>query len=348
MDGRQATPPLEESMPEESMLERILLGGPPVYSQAEISAKSGLPEELGVRIWTALGFPTPAEDETAFTERDLEALRDIRDLLGDELVDEELVLHLSRAVGQTMGRLSSWLVDVWTKRAAEYLSTDDPQVVAAAVQSGRELLPKFERLLLQGWRHQLAASGMRALTTVAAASADPAAGTATLVVGFCDIVSFTRLSREMDGDTLASFVEGFEEAASALCAELGCRIVKTLGDEVLFTAVDPTAAAEFALRMTERSAVEKGFPRVRVGMARGEIIQRLGDVFGTPVNLAARLTSVANPGTALVDGVLARELAGYEIQPLRPRPVQGFGRVRPRVLRRAAPRDHRREPQNDG
>lgn len=323
------------------VLAEILLGGPPAFTQVELSAKSGVSEELGQRIWQALGFPRPPADATLFTEQDLAALRDIRELLAEELVDEEMVITLARAIGQTMGRLASWLSDVWFKQAAELApvptADGDQAAVAATLERTRELLPRFERLLLQGWRRQLAASGLRLLTAATASIADPVAGTATVAVGFADIVSFTRLSREMDGDTLAAFVQRFEETATAIGAELDVRIVKTLGDEVLFTAADPRSAAEFALRMTERSELDEGFPRVRAGVAYGEVIQRLGDVFGTPVNLAARLTSTAHPGSVLVDEAIAEELQGqqeYEAVGLRPRPLQGLGRVRPWVLRR--------------
>ena len=326
-------------MPAEHVLEEMLLGGSPRYTQQEIAERSGVPPETGMMIWRALGFPTPPEDATAFTEEDAAALRDIKELLDNEYVDEEMVLHLSRAVGQTMGRLASWLVDVWLLRVGELLlQPGEPvtdETIATVIETTHDLLPGFERLLLQGWRRQLAASGMRAMTATAAATADPTAGTARLAVGFADIVSFTRLSRQMDGDTLAAFVERFETVTTEICADLGGRIIKTLGDEVLFCADDPCAAAEIALQIAERSGLDDGFPQVRAGLAYGEVILRLGDVFGTPVNLAARLTSVTYPSAVLVDTALSAELAGrYQTVSLRPRPLQGLGKVRPWVLRR--------------
>jgi adenylate cyclase len=238
-----------------------------------------------------------------------------------------------------MGRLAGWLVDVWLLRAGEHLlKPGEPvtdETIATVIETTHELLPGFERLLLQGWRRQLAASGMRAVTATAAATADPTAGTARLAVGFADIVSFTRLSRQMDGDTLAAFVERFETVTTGICAELGGRIIKTLGDEVLFCADDPYAAAEIALQIAERSGQDDGFPQVRAGLAYGEVILRLGDVFGTPVNLAARLTSVTYPSAVLVDTALSAAVSDrYETVSLRSRPLQGLGKVRPWVLRR--------------
>jgi adenylate cyclase len=203
-----------------------------------------------------------------------------------------------------------------------------------------ELRSAFERLLVRGWRRQLAAAGMRAAGSTAAATADPAAGTALLAAGFADIVSFTRLSRGMDGSALADFVERFESTTTALVAEHGGRVIKTLGDEVLFVAEKPDAAAEVGLSIAERVKEDPDFPRVRVGMAYGEVILRLGDVFGTPVNMAARLTATAYPDTVLVDAGLASELSSeaYLTSGLRPRPLQGLGRVRPYSLRRLTTR----------
>ncbi|MEU5881154.1 adenylate/guanylate cyclase domain-containing protein [Spirillospora sp. NPDC047279] len=329
-----------------------LLGGPLRYTRKEVEDRAGVDEEYARRIWQALGFPTPPDDEIAFTDGDVDALREIKDLLRNDLVDEDLVLQLARAVGQTMGRLASWLGDVWLQRLSEHFPADEqvtPEAVVAALAATEELRAPFERLMLHGWRRQLTAAGLRAAASTAAASADPVAGVANLAVGFADVVSFTRMSRRMDGDSLAAFVVRFETVATEIVAELGGRVVKTLGDEVLFVATDPSAAAEIGLRIAERCEEDPDFPRVRVGMAYGEILLRLGDVFGTPVNLSARLTATAYPGSVLVDGTLAAELGDeYEITSLRSRPLQGLGRVRPRLLTRPAPSEAHRNHSRDG
>ncbi|MQY05112.1 adenylate/guanylate cyclase domain-containing protein [Actinomadura macrotermitis] len=322
-------------------IEETLLGGPLRYTRKEVEGLAGVDEEHARRIWQALGFPAPPDDEVAFTDGDVQALREIRALQESALVDEEMVLQLSRAVGQTMGRLASWLGDVWLRRLSTLLPEDEPvspDVVGAALTATGELLPAFERLMLHGWRRQLAEAGLRAAATTAAATADPSAGVARLATGFADVVSFTRMSRRMDGDELAAFVEHFERIATEVVADLGGRVVKTLGDEILFAASDPVAAAEIGLSIAELGDTDPDFPKVRVGLAYGEVIQRHGDVFGTPVNMAARLTATAHPGAVLIDPDLATALKdrdAYDLTSTRPRSLQGLGRVRPRVLRRA-------------
>ncbi|CNE68172.1 Putative adenylate cyclase [Mycobacterium tuberculosis] len=319
-------------------IEETLLGGPLRYTRKEVETLSGVGDDYSRRIWQALGFPAPPDDEVAFTDGDVAALREIKDLLSHAMVDEEMVLQLARAVGQTMGRLASWLGDVWLARLGE-LPSGEPltaDAVTAALLATEELRPAFERLLLHGWRRQLTAAGMRAAATTATATADPAAGLAHLAVGFADVVSFTRLSSRLDSDALAAFIERFESTAAEIVAEAGGRIVKTLGDEVLFVAPTPSAAAEIGLSIAERFNEDPASPKVRVGLAYGEVIQRLGDVFGTPVNMAARLTSTAYPGTVLAGPALAAALpkGAYDTSSLRSRPLQGLGRVKPYLLRR--------------
>ncbi|MCD0452609.1 adenylate/guanylate cyclase domain-containing protein [Actinocorallia sp. API 0066] len=318
-------------------VEELLLGEPLTHTMADMEELSGLSAELSLRIWSALGFSTPAPDEIAFTQDDVQALADIKDLLGHPYVDEEMVLQLARGVGQTMSRMANRLSELWLERLAELFVKPGAVVeeddVVAALTASAELRPKFERLLLRGWRRQLAAAGVRAYGAVSEATADPGAGTALLAVGFADIVSFTRLSRRLGPAGLADLVDRFETATATITAEEGGRVIKTLGDEVLFTAPTPAAAAEIGLRISDWSA-DDDFPDVRVGLAYGEVILRLGDVFGTPVNLAARLTSAARPGTVLAAPELADELEGYARRRLSARQLQGIGRVRPYLLRR--------------
>ncbi|MEV7908655.1 adenylate/guanylate cyclase domain-containing protein, partial [Streptomyces anulatus] len=156
-----------------------------------------------------------------------------------------------------------------------------------------------------------------------------------LAVGFADLVSFTQLSRELDERGLAELVEGFESRASDVVAAHGGRLVKTLGDEVLFTAAEPRTAATIALGLVD--VIRRYGPEVRIGLAYGPVVPMMGDVFGTTVNLAARLTAIARPGTIIADGGLAEAVAGSPgigVHRMRRRPARGLGMVQPYVLRR--------------
>jgi adenylate cyclase len=141
----------------------------------------------------------------------------------------------------------------------------------------------------------------------------------------------------MSGAELGVMVEDFEATAAEVVARGGGRVVKTVGDGVLFTATDPAAAAEIALSLPERWAAGDR-PPLRVGLAHGRVLTRLGDVYSSVVNLASRLTTVARAGSVLVDRELAARLRrhpGYRIEPLQRRSVRGFEDLQPWLVSRS-------------
>ena len=161
---------------------------------------------------------------------------------------------------------------------------------------------------------------------IAEQGADQSTPTTELVVGFLDLVGYTALSQELDADELAELVDRFEALTHDTVAELGGRVVKTIGDEVMFVAEDTAQAATIALRLTERTGTDEVLPLARAGLACGTVLARDGDYYGPVVNLAHRLVELARPG----DG-------GGE------RRGQGGARGRPRVHVAAAalPQDPR-------
>src|SRR5699024_8792306 len=158
------------------------------------------------------------------------------------------------------------------------------------------------------------------------------------VVGFVDMVGYTRLTRRLHESELGAILDRFEAVTTEVVAQNQGNVVKMIGDEVLFVVDDVTSAAEIALTLTERTTDDVSLPTVRGGMAYGRVLSRFGDVYGSTVNLASRLTSVARSGTVLVDKALARELARepeYKLRTRRPLSVRGYQRLRPAALRRA-------------
>jgi adenylate cyclase len=97
-------------------------------------------------------------------------------------------------------------------------------------------------------------------------------------------------------------------------------------------------AAEIGMRLSEEVANHESIPELRVGMAYGTVLSRLGDVYGEPVNLASRLTSIARPGAVLIDREFATALDGdraWQVKRVPPRPVRGYAMLHPSRLRRA-------------
>lgn len=327
-EARPGRPSAEE-------IERLLLGQVPRYTRAEVAAASGVPQPLAERIWRALGFAQRADDAVAFTEGDADALRRVRSMLDGGLLDEQTLIRMARALGQTTARLAQWQAEIMMGTMMPEPSVDaEPSADAdldRVLDTAQRLMPDFERVLVHVWRAQLAAAGTR-LLAIADVTDELAPARVPMAVGFADLVSFTRRSRELDEKALAELVEGFESRASDVVATHGARLVKTLGDEVLFTAPTPAQAAAVALDLT-------GTDELRIGLAYGPVVPLMGDVFGTTVNLAARLTAIARPGTILVDAALAEALTGEdgcELRKIRHRPARGLGVVQPYVLRRSS------------
>lgn len=324
----------ETKRPTPEDIEESLLGGQRRYTRRQLDELAGVSEDYARRIWRALGFADVPDDMVVFTEGDLAALRRVADIFRSGLVDEELALRLARAMGQQMARLAEWQMDAVVDSLA---APDEPPAAEAtrrAVEMAERLAPEFEALLLHVWRRQIAATGARVL---AADDTEVSPTRTRRAVGFVDLVSFTELSRKLGEDELVDLVEDFENTATDAVTEFGGRVVKTLGDEVLFVTDAPGDGAEVALRLAEKFRLNEESPDVRVGMAYGTVLLRVGDVFGTTVNLASRLTSFARPGTVLVDARLAEELEGhtaYRLVSIRQRSARGIGVVTPYVVRR--------------
>ncbi|OLT25552.1 adenylate cyclase [Nocardiopsis sp. CNR-923] len=321
------------SRPDPKAIESVLLGGEPVYSRKQAVELSGADAELAGRVWRALGFPTQGDDDPVFAESDVEALRIAHSLREEGVLDEEGVVRFARAMGQTMARLADWQTSILSTLV---FKDGDEASASPLMNRVKELLPDVERLLLHIWRRQLAASTARTLA-VMSNNGDIVPNYYPLIVGFADLVSFTTLSRELDEVELAEVVEGFEATAADIVASGGGRVVKTLGDEVLYVADSPREAADIALRLASGVKTHVEVPDVRVGVAYGPVLTLHGDVFGTTVNRSSRLTSFARPGTVLIDDGLAESLAGedgLQVVKVRARHAHGLGLIQPYTLRR--------------
>ena len=119
-------------------------------------------------------------------------------------------------------------------------------------------------------------------------------------VGFVDLVGYTPMARTLPPAELMAMVDAFERSAFELATEHGGRIVKSIGDEVMIAAPDLDRVATIALALVE-SFGEDPSTRPRGGVSAGQVVFRLGDLYGPVVNVAARLVAVASPGEVLTD-----------------------------------------------
>jgi adenylate cyclase len=324
-----ATVQLADTVTEQ--IEETMLGGPRRYNRHEVAEAVGVDPEWCRRIWLALGFPTVDDDARVFTDQDVEALRAFEGLVAaGKIAPDEEVPHV-RAIGQAMSRLADWQVREIVTRIGEVTGSDEMARTALAADMSDELLPVVEKLQSYTWRRHLVAAVARILPV-----SSQQLSTATVSVGFADIVGYTSTVRHTGIKELSRLLESFEENAAETVVSNHGRVVKSLGDEVLFVADTAHDAAEIGVRLSQWGRVSRDLPQLRVGMALGQVLTRLGDVYGPTVNVASRLTSLAKPGSVLVDRELAQALAGeqaYRLQARRPATVRGYHHLRSWSLR---------------
>lgn len=317
----------------------FIMGSPPSLTPKEVAKQAGISVEQSRVFWRALGFADVGH-ERAFTKQDVDAIKSLTTLVDRQLISFDDAVELARAVGQSTSRLVEWENSILGRAMMDRgviieRGRVERDSIGGLVKDARALKGPLERLLIYAWRRQQVASAMRA---VAIADAGPDAKSDEMTVGFADLAGFTRLTRQLEEHELAVMVETFESVSSDIVAATGARLIKTLGDEVLFVATSAESVAETAIRLHEAHRTTQKFPQMRIGLSTGPIVMRMGDVFGTTVNRAARLTDMAKPGSTYVDSATMDELEHndrYSFRGVRPRRARGFGLLRAWSLSRS-------------
>jgi adenylate cyclase len=342
----------------------FLLGGPIEFTRQDVVDAVGFDRNRSDALWQAMGFPAVEDGQVAFTEKDKRALAVAKELQDSGLVDERLMAILARAMAQSLARLADAHVSAYVDFLGEQLGEQQPDQgssdaeqagatdaataadkdperavpqqpggvdVAPLVDEIEWLLPRLDELVTFVWRRQLASS-IEHLLPHAADEEKP------LSVGFVDLAGFTKLSRSLSRMQLARLTESFEQTASGVVADRGGRVVKMIGDEIMFYAQDAGTAADISYALIEALAAVEDMPAVHAGVATGPVLLRFGDVYGSTVNIAARLTGIARPDSLLVDKTTADALADdgrFTIKQTRARRVSGYRHLQPFSVRRA-------------
>jgi adenylate cyclase len=313
-------------------IEELLALGEPVYNADEVAAASGADPELADRLWLAMGFAMLPRDQKAFTEADRAALEGVAAFEKGGFATRELILAVTRVLSQSMARVADAEVGAirdWIDRNVG----NDQDALDAARQIAPQVVEYLETFLIHVWRRHV----NFAIERQGLLERD--ADERVLSVGFADLVGFTQMSRHLDEPELANVVENLESRSQELISDLGGRVVKSLGDEVMFSADVPATAAEIALRLVEESIEDDELPELRVGLAHGRVVAHRGDYFGTTVNLASRAVDAARPATVLVSEEMREGIKvddRFHTKAIPPRRLKGIGTTRLWVLRRGA------------
>ena len=285
---------------------------------AEAAESAGIELARAERLWRANGLPLPPADAKVMSEA--EAVNYQLFEAACQLFGEEAVLQLVRVIGSAVAKIADAAVSAFLVNVEVPSATDDPDGLrlARANADAARLVPGLMSsidVLLR--RHILAARrSLRALEETGRAGFE----TQELAVGFADIVGSTALAGRLAIGELGSMLSAFEERAYATVLDHGGRVIKLIGDEVMFVTADPRAAAEIALALVDGD----GGPDLRAGLAHGEVLLRDGDCFGPVVNLAARAVRVADPGRVVTSASVVDALGEGRARSLGRREVKGF------------------------
>jgi adenylate cyclase len=307
-------------------ISELVLGDPAVFTREEAAAAAGLSVDQARPYWRAMGF-ADVGSAPAFTSTDVESLCLLTGWVSSGMLDEPTTIEVVRSLGQTASRLADWQVDTMARVLSE---SGEPIDLAAVGEGMAVVMPGLESLLVHAWRRHLAAAIGRGLAVVAD-DPDVASEPTLATVGFADIAGFTRLARVMADEDLAQMVQAFESGAADIVAGRGARLVKTLGDEVMFVCEGADDAVAIAAQMHGLPTPDAEVLSLRIGLATGRLVSRMGDFYGGTVNLASRLTAIARPGSTLVDAATEAALVdpeAYVLRHLAPRPLRGMGLVR--------------------
>jgi adenylate cyclase len=272
-----------------------LWGGRERLTIDELVAECGIERGVVVRAWRAAGFPDPG-DRKVFHRRDVEVFQLLD--VGADYLGEDRTEQLVRVLGAAAGRIAETLVSMFMVDIASDTLGRDPSGLELAranaqsvalidsVTSGIDILVRHH--LQRGFRR---------------VSADPSAEVdlVTRSVGFADLVDSTQWAQQFELGELSRLLRRFDSLVTEIVVAHDGRVVKLIGDEVMFIAHDPADATLVALALLEAIAADETLPNLRAGVATGAVVTRDGDYAGPVVNLAARAVKLASPDSVVVD-----------------------------------------------
>jgi adenylate cyclase len=298
--------------------ERIVLGGNETITLDDAIHRSGIDREFALRIWRALGFVIPDPEMRVCTERDVGVFEYFA--LTEAVFGAGPALALARTAGNSLARLADGAISNARSVLEAPLRSEGGSNIDVArtfAEAATAIIPPLYPVIETVHRHHLVDAARRYSLW---GSAPTEEHTTNAVVGFADVVGSTALGHQLTNLELDAMLATFEERALGVCARPGSRLVKLIGDEILFVSGDAAEAIEIARRLNE----DPDLPPMRTGIASGEVVTRDGDVYGTVVNLAARLVALAPPGGVLLDAETARRLRPDATKSLGTRVAQGF------------------------
>ena len=288
------------------------------FTLREAAAETGMDLDLVTALWRAFGLAIVEADTKVASRADLDVLPLFNAIAA--LVGTDEALDLARVAGASIARFADATSAAMRVAVSDLgLEASGSEVATARTFAGlAELTPAVGRALDVLFRHHIETA--RRQFEQSESNDVATLGQVRSAVAFADVSGFTALAEAATSTDLASMLTAFERNATTLVHEVEGRVVKFIGEAVMYV----TPRASTAVDVARRLVATNDHP-VRAGIAYGLLLAQDGDYFGPPVNLAARLVSVAEPGQVLLAADAAERLGeGYATEPLAPRTLRGI------------------------
>ncbi|MBU8823980.1 adenylate/guanylate cyclase domain-containing protein [Mycolicibacterium goodii] len=299
--------------------DHLQASGPAIHSLRTAAGELGLSVADVERAWAALGLTVAGVDVVALSQADVEGLRtwsEMRAVLG-----EEAATGLLRVIGSALARISeaeSSMIRA-TSPDIQIDLTHDELTTAMAYHTAASYIPRLGALMDAAHRHHLMSTRTYFEHVIRDGSTTVECG-----VGFADLSDFTALTQMLTTVELTDLLNGFSSAAADVVHAAGGRVVKFIGDAVMWVATTPHLLATAAVELVEHPKARQAHVRVRAGLDFGSVLAINGDYFGSSVNRAARLVQAAEPGQVLVSAALRDALPDWPASGPRELKLEGF------------------------
>lgn len=293
--------------------------GPPTVTLRAAAERLDVPLADLTHAWQALGLRVAGPDVPTLSSADVDALRSWRTI--SAVTGADAALNFLRIIGATMARLAEASGSMIRLAQPDLLMTHthDELTTARAYRAVAELVPGISALMDSVWRHHITSARAYFENVIHDSSAMVTCG-----VGFADLSGFTVLTQRLSPTELSDLLVEFSGAVSDVVHGDGGRVVKFIGDEVMWVNSDPEQLLKAATDLVDYPRARESGLGVRAGLGYGLVLAIGGDYFGTPVNLAARLVSAAAPGQILAAGDVRDALPGHPATQLEPLTLKGF------------------------
>jgi class 3 adenylate cyclase len=293
--------------------------GRPVHTMQSAAEELGMSPDGVAHAWALLGLTAAGPDVPVLSQADVDALATWAALKA--VVGEDGAFGLLRVLGAAMARLAEaegTMIRAGTPDI-QMNYTHDELATAQAYRSVAEFVPRIGALIDVVHRHHLISARTYFEGVLLGTSASVVCG-----IGFADLSGFTALTQALTPAELSYLLNEFGATVADVVHADGGRVVKFIGDAVMWVCSSPAGLAQAALDLVDHPrALEEGL-QVRAGLAHGSVLAINGDYFGIPVNLAARLVAAAEPRQILAAAELREKLPDWPAVADGPLTLKGF------------------------